>query len=113
MASQETIRSKQYYRVYTGRVGDVDKFDRLSFWSSASDCELANKLDVNTVIGNALGFTSSLTSNGGYLADIQAVKDLSDELKNDYLDGIKLKKLSLNEYNKLAIKDDNTLYIIV
>ena len=114
MAAQETIQPGQYYRVYTGSTSDgIDKFDRLSFWTKASDCELSNEKTVDEVIGSVEGYTSSLNvTKVGYLADAKAVQDGMTDIKTNTLDGLTLKKMTLAEYNALTTKDANTLYII-
>lgn len=111
MASIETEKTGQIYRVYTGTSGGNENYDRLSFWSKAEDCQLGNSSENRTVanvLGTAKGVTSSydtsLSESSDYIASIEAIKNA--------MDGIKLKVITQSEYDAIVTKSSNTLYII-
>lgn len=84
MAFSENIKTGKYYRILIDAVNNV--YDRISFWSKASDCEFNDGRNAESKVGAINGITSSLVSTDPNVAlSAQAGAQINSKLGGNSL----------------------------
>lgn len=100
----ETKITGKKYRVWNGL---LNKWERLSFWTKASDVENEAGLTLEETVGEIKGITASLAeSRTGYAADATAVKTLDSKFG-----GCRFVQCTQADYDRSA-KENGTIYFI-
>lgn len=63
----------------------ANKWERISFWHKASDCEFDDGMNAQAKLGAIKGFATSIkdTTEKGYLADAKDVKDITENIYHE------------------------------
>lgn len=108
MAINETIVTGRKFRKLIDEA--TKQWQRISFWTKASDVEFDDGNTLQNKLGGINGITSSLTSSSQDIAlSASAGKTLQDQLNG--LNGYSLAVLSQAEYDGIS-HNQNTIYFI-
>lgn len=107
MAVNETIVTGRAHRILVDAAAKL--WQRMSFWTKGTDVEFEDEKTAETKVGAIDGITDSVASTSSRIAaSAKSVSQISNRLG-----GLSFVPCSQTEYDGLADKDPNTLYVIV
>ena len=106
--ANENIVTGRYYRVLSDAAQQI--WDRISFWSKASDTEANDGIDLETKVGAINGITDDLScEDSSIAASSVAVNRLNESLQNVF----NVELIGSGDYSQMTITKSITDYKII